>query len=55
MSKTKARMIGLVLKTVSVFPLYGGLITDTLWLSLAGFLLIIIGIVFYKVIKSSRR
>ena len=55
MSKTRARMIGLILMIVSVFPLYGGLITDILWLTLAGLAVLIIGIVFYKVIKSSQR
>ena len=52
MSKTKARMIGLLLMIISVFPLYGGLIMDSAWLALAGLAVMVTGIVFFKVIKS---
>ena len=52
MRKTKARMIGLLLMILSVFPLYGGLIVDNVWLALAGLAVMITGIVFFKVIKS---
>lgn len=48
-------MIGLLLMLISVFPLYGGLITDIWWLSLCGLVILIVGIVFYKVIKSDER
>jgi len=60
MSKNMCRMTGLILMIVSVFPILGGLYLGEAGLPafmgpvslLAGIALLIIGIVFYKILKS---
>lgn len=60
MSKNMCRMIGLIFMIVSVFPILGGLYLGEAGLPefmgpaslLTGIALLIIGIVFYKILKS---